>query len=151
MLDMIASGLSALNSAREIAKGIATLKEEVAVQLKAAELLTIIADAQGSLNEAQSKISELQADLRNACDELAKRAEFERYQLVEPFPGTFMWRLDESRQRPGEPMHDICPHCREDGKLSILMGPGEASDAKTCKRCKKAFQVRPQRPQGRIW
>jgi len=150
MLDMIASGLTALSTARDIAKGIASIKEEVAVQMKAAELLTIIADAQGSLIDAQSKLSDLQDELKGAREELARRAQFDRYRLVEPFPGTFVWRLDETARGSDEPSHDLCPYCKEDGTLSILMGPTEDSNAKTCKRCKKAFPISRQQ-NSRLW
>jgi len=140
MLDIIATGLTALTAARDITKGIAGLKEDVAVQIKAAELLTIIADAQGSLNEAQARIYELQAQLRDARDALAKRADFDRYALAEPYPGSYVWKLRSDARLPDEPMHYICPLCKEEGVVTVLQAT-DGDGLGLCKKCRKNFRI----------
>ncbi|ANQ83691.1 hypothetical protein dqs_0615 [Azoarcus olearius] len=148
MLDMIATGLTALSTARDLAKGIAGLREDIAVQMKAAELLTIIADAQGSLIEAQAKIFELQSDLRLAKEQLAKQADFDRYRLCEPYRGTYLWKLRDDMRDPDEPSHYVCPVCKEDGTLSHLSGPDDYSTSVECPRCKRSFSVRETAPRS---
>lgn len=122
MLDMIASGLTALTSARDIAKSIAGLKQDVAVQTKASELLSVIADAQSSLIEAQATILQLQNDLRDTTDKLSRRGEFERrfakYRAVTPYPGCLLYQpigVDADL-----PQHYICPKCVEDHQIYAL-------------------------------
>ena len=143
MLDMISAGLGSLSTAKGLIKSMRGLNEEVAVNLKAAELLTIIADVQGSLNDANAKIFELQRELREAREELGRRAALDRYRLCEPYGGSFVFKLDENLAKEGEPMHYICPVCKDDGVIGILDEPTDryAHNA-VCQRCERRYQMR---------
>lgn len=137
----IGSALTSVKTAYDIAKGMAELSQDVTIRLKAFELLTVVADVQGKLLESQREMARLQDELRQAQQELAKQADFDRYELVEPYKGTFIFRLKEACRKEGEPIHEICPNCKNVlGVLSFLSGN---KDTRYCKNkdCLRQYQV----------
>lgn len=156
MVDMavIGGALTGIKTAVSIVRSLTDLKESVAVNSKAAELLGVIADIQGTLLEAQLAMGEMQEELRQAKVELARRADLNRYELVEPYPGTRIYRLKKDAQKDGEPMHYICPQCKDiRGDLSILQGDEEYVACNNTKVCGHTFQLaatQPMKPRRRV-
>ncbi len=142
MLAEIAMSLTSLKAAKDIAHGLVSLREEVAVKLKVAELLGLIADVQGGLNDAQMRISDLQGELRAANERLARRAAFDRYEEFQPFPGTVIYRLKESELQAGAEQHFICPVCREDDVRAFLRNDITVAVVLTCSKCERNYVVR---------
>lgn len=117
----IGTSLTALNSLISITKSLIGLSKDAAINTKAAEMLSAITDVQAKLLEAQQNMFLMQEELRAAKEELAKKADFSRYELVEPYPGTRLFRLKECERNGSEPIHYICPNCKDVlGKLSVL-------------------------------
>jgi hypothetical protein len=61
--------------------------------------------------------------IRDLEQEIARikawEAEKQRYQLIAPWPGCFVYALKET-SKGTEPPHWICEHCYQDGRKSIL-------------------------------
>jgi len=123
MLDVIAGAFGALKGAADITQGLIALKTDVAVSGKAIELNQIIAGVQQQLFSAQLEFSTVQGRIRELEAELTRFKNWEsekaRYQLVELAPSTFVRRL-KAEMANGEPVHDVCPNCYEQGMRSIL-------------------------------
>lgn len=137
----IGGAISSTKAALDIARAMIGLSKDVAVNQKAAELLSAIADTQGKLLEAQEALGQMQDELRRAKEELASRADLDRYELTEPFKGTRIYRLKAAAKKESEPTHYICPTCRDVlRKLSILQ-EGDYYAACTNKSCGQTFQT----------
>ena len=67
----------------------------------------------------------------------------QRYELVEPGRGVFVWTLKKGVQPP-EPPHWICAKCYEDGKRSIVQMKSDVSMQTyyTCFECKSDFHIK---------
>ncbi|GAA5785103.1 hypothetical protein [Chitiniphilus shinanonensis] len=140
MLDVIAGAFNALKGATDITQGLLALKTSTAVAAKANELNGIIATVQQQLFAAQAdyaaiagRIAELEAeitDLKNWEEEK------QRYQLHELAPGSFVRRVKPEMQN-GEPLHDLCTNCYQQGIKSILQYHGVVRHhvAFHCLRC----------------
>lgn len=143
-VSMIGGAVSSLQAAVGIAKSLIGVSEAVAVNAKAAELLGVIADAQAKLIDAQNEIFELQRQLNEARGQLGKKADFDRYELVEIHKGKQVYRLMTSKKKEGEPDHYICPRCKDaDGVLSILQA-GETILA--CPKCASKYRYKDSPP-----
>lgn len=123
-ITVIGGALAGMQSALGIAKSMMGLSEDVAVKLKAAELLSAIAEVQGKLLDAQLAMGQMQDELRQAKEELARRADLERYVLVEPYPGKRVYQLKPEFQEKNELTHYICPRCRDVKGVKSILQPG---------------------------
>ena len=104
-------------------------------------MLSAITDVQSKLLEAQQNMFSMQDELRAAKEELAKKADFSRYEMVEPYPGTRVFRLKESERNGSEPIHYICPNCKDVlGKLSVLQEGEHYAYCKN-KECGQAYEI----------
>lgn len=69
-----------------------------------------------------------------------RRAERDRYALVEPYPGTYALRVKEAA-RGAEPEHHLCPGCLDnDSVKSILQFNGSNHTFATCPKCKQTYR-----------
>jgi len=69
-----------------------------------------------------------------------RHAERERYELDEPFPGTYTLRVKEAA-RAAEPEHHLCPGCLNNKAVkSILQFNHRAKTIATCPECKTAYR-----------
>ena len=138
---MVGGAISSLKTLYEIANGMLKASQDAAVNAKAIELLSTISEIQGRLLEAQQSMAQMQEELRNANEELFRRAQLDRYELTEPYKGTRLYRLKVDEARQGEPFHYICPNCKDVlNKLSILQEGGSAAYCKN-KDCGQVFDI----------
>lgn len=138
---MVRDAISSVKTLYEIANGMLTANKDAAVKAKAIELLSTISEIQGRLLETQQSMSQMQEELRKANEELSRRAQFDRYELKEPYKGTRLYQLKADTARQGEPVHFICPNCKDVlNKLSILQEDGSAAYCKN-KECGQVFDI----------
>ena len=88
-------------------------------------------------------------DLTDRVRELEKRiAERERYELIEPYLGTYVLRVKEAC-RQGEPDHYLCPHCMDNKSVkAILSFTSEAKEVGRCPECKAYYRILPAKNSG---
>ncbi len=140
MATFIASAFAGLKEAGSLLKGFNQLKTEAEVAQKTIELNQIIAAVQSNLFEAQTayssavgRIDELEKELVAVKDWAAEK---QRYQLHQLAPGSFTYRLKPSMVN-GEPIHDICPQCYQDGIKSVIQFVGYEKNYHkySCSKC----------------
>lgn len=137
----ISASIGSLKTLVSIAQSLIGMNKDAAVNAKAAEMLAAVTDVQSKLLEAQQSMFLMQEDLRVAKEELSKKAEFNRYELVEPFPGTRLFRLKPAERQGSEPIHYICPNCKDVlGKLSLLQEGDHYAYCKN-KDCGQAYEI----------
>lgn len=142
-LSIAGSAISSVKTLYDIANGMLAMNKDIAVNSKATELLSTISEIQGRLLETQQVMAQMQEELRKANEELSRRAQFDRYELSEPFKGTRLYRLKADATREGEPVHFICPNCEDVlNKLSILQEDGSSAYCKN-KDCGQVFDIAP--------
>ena len=136
--------ISNIKAATEITQDLIALKVETAVAAKASELYRLLSEVQQELFTSQAEQATLTRrirDLEAEIDHLKHwKNEKERYELKELAPGTFVYRLKPGLE-PSEPVHDLCPHCYQQGVKSILQGAGLSQGRKVfvCPHCKASF------------
>lgn len=141
MIAEVATGLSSLKAALDIAKGLNVISDAVALNDAKISLQGAIIEAQGSLLSAQ----EAQTANLKRIDELETRImqldawerEKERYELKEFPAGPMVYQLKASDQS-GEPPHRICPQCYQERHKAILQTVARHSNGEMvdCPRCK---------------
>lgn len=140
-LTTISTAIGSVKTLYEIGSSILKSDKDHDIKSKSIELMSAIADIQGKLIETQQQISSMQEELRQAREELVKKADFERYEMVEPFPGTKIYRLKTDQKLPSEPFHFICPNCKDVlGKKSVLQEGEHYAYCKN-KSCGQAFEL----------
>lgn len=138
---LISGSLSSLATLVELGKAAVGLRDATQVTTIVAQMNDQVLAVQVNLYRHQAELMELQQKYHAAQQELrdlrAKESERSRYELVEPFSGTFVYQLKNSVG--GEPSHMLCQVCFDAGKKSILQN-GNGSYIH-CRLCKQAFQV----------
>jgi len=143
----LASAISSLKTAGDIAKAMIGLHDARTVQAKVIELNGIILSAQHSALTAQSDQLTLLERVRELEKEIARlkawETEKQRYQLTDIGDGTFAYAIKESVSG-GEPPHYICANCYEQAKKSILNRSRMPSggDLLTCSSCNAKLIIR---------
>ena len=112
MLAEAAMGISAIQTALNLVKGMKNLDTAVAINSAVIELQENILSAQSAQAALIERISTLEKEVAGfeRWD-----AEKERYELKEIFPGSFARAIKENA-RGSEPAHLICTTCYEDRK-----------------------------------
>lgn len=140
----IASTLTSLKAAGDIAKSFLDLKDVAKIQAKTIELQSVILAAQSGALAAQASERELLDGIRELEEQIAQmkawEAEKERYQLEEMIPGVTAYHIKEA-MRGAEPDHWICPACYQHGRKSILHDehPGLTNSKMNCPECKEKY------------
>jgi hypothetical protein len=140
---LIQGTISSLKVAGDIAKSFLELKSISEVQGKVIQLQSVILSAQSSALSAQAHQSTMIEEIRSLKEEIAHikawEEEKERYKLISPWKGSFVYALKSSCSR-SEPPHWICTKCYEDGRNSIL-NPFRSNRnyVFTCPACKSAL------------
>jgi Zn finger protein HypA/HybF involved in hydrogenase expression len=136
----IASALSALNGAKDIAQAMIGLRDSQAFQGKLIEFQSKLIEANSAALAAQDERTTLLERIRDLERKVARleawETEKQRYQLTDIGDGTFAYALKES-MRGTEPPHYICAHCYEQSKKAILhnMQMGSGQHLLTCPSC----------------
>ena len=129
---LITGTISGLKTAGDIAKSILELKSISDVRSKVIELQSAILSAQSSALEANANQSALVEKIRTLEKEIADMkawdSQKQRYQLISPWNGAFVYSLKES-MKESEPPHWICTNCYENGERSILQERGNPKTA----------------------
>jgi hypothetical protein len=141
----IASALSALKAAKDIAQTMVGLRDDATFNQKLIEFQSKLIDANNAAFAAQDE----RAALLNEIERLNKQissldsweTEKQRYRLTQLAPGTNVYMVTDEA-RAAEPPHCICPNCYEDGKKSILhiMKDHTGTAHITCPKCKTKLQ-----------
>ena len=122
----IQGAILGLKTAADIAKGFLQLQSLAEVQGKVIDLQSAILAAQSSALAAQSEQSSMIQLVRELEKEVAGieawEGEKQRYQLIAPWPGFFVYALKET-SKGTEPPHWICEHCYQEGEnlFSIIL------------------------------
>lgn len=126
MIPEISAAISNGKLAIDIVKGMVSLKNQVDVQMKAAELLSVILDLQGKLQEAQAASSAIQAQLGDMAAKQRQlddwSAEKKNYRLQQLSAGGLVYRY-HAPPEGNAPPHDLCAQCYQQHVKSILQ-PG---------------------------
>lgn len=150
MVDMsaIATALSSLAAAKDIAQAMIGLRDSAAFQGKLIEFQSKLIDANNAAFAAQEERSALLQQIRDLEAKVAKletwETEKQRYELKQFRQGGFAYQLKQER-RAAEPPHYICPNCYQEGRKSILQGRESHSFgwSHTCHSCKLEVDSNP--------
>lgn len=140
-LTTITASIGSIKTLVSIAQSLVGMNKDAAVNAKAIELLSAVTDVQSKLLEAQQSMFLMQQELMAAKEELAQKADFDRYELFEPYQGTRLYRLKESEKIGSEPIHYICPNCKDVfGNRSVLQESGYFASCPN-KDCNQSYQI----------
>jgi hypothetical protein len=123
MLAEISAGLSSLNAAKDIIKGLDSLRTEAAINEVKINLQGLILNAQQGLFTAQEEQSAAARRIRELEEHIVQlenwEAEKERYELADTGQGAVAYRPKPGMDG-GEPGHWLCAPCYQRGKKSFL-------------------------------
>lgn len=122
---------ASIGAARDIAKGMAAMRDTALINEKTAALLEQLLKAQEGLLAHNSALLQLQQDHFEACEKLRKleeaASERGRYSLFELTPGNLAYRVniapkESGSDQPGgaEPLHYLCQSCYDNGRKVVL-------------------------------
>lgn len=147
MLETIASAVTGLQAASELATGLLKLRDTAAIQTKVAELNSVIIAAQRSALAANVEQLALLEEIRSLKEKVVQMeawaAEKQRYELTDYGCGTFARSLKPAMAN-GEPFHRICAQCYEQGRKGMLHSHGTFSDGREqveCLACSKTMML----------
>ncbi len=135
-LPEIAAAFSSAKAAIDIVKGMISLKSQVEVQSKAAELLTIIIDLKSQMQAAQVAHAALEDRCRQLEREARERQRWDQdktnYLLHRLTAGGVVFRFKAPAGDP-RPQHDLCVLCAEKDVRSVLQPSDPVGWTKTLK------------------
>ena len=123
MLAEIKSGLTSAKMSIELVKAIKGVRDKADIDAFLSDIRDHMAELQQRLLETQQVADTILEKRRQALKDLeeerSKNRDLERYNLVEPRTGVFLYSF-----RPSEdddtPAHTACPNCFRDKSISIL-------------------------------
>ncbi len=143
MVDMsaVSGTVSALKGALDILKAIMNLRDAKAIQAKIGELNAKLIEAQSHIFAVNDERSALVEQVRKLEEEVARLeawdADKQRYELADIGAGVLGY-VPKAGMEGAEPPHQLCAHCYQDNKKSILQretrNPGRCRVA-VCHRC----------------
>ncbi|USY23969.1 hypothetical protein NIZ92_11610 [Alcaligenes sp. 1735tsa3] len=144
LISSVTQGVTAYRTAVETldeAK-ITAATHELTVQLihLGAEVLSMQKDRLQATESERALLTRVHY-LEEQVRELEKlRAERDRYELVEPYPGIYVFRVKEA-SRDGEPEHYLCQGCLDNRAVkSILQFQGDKKRLANCPSCKTQYR-----------
>lgn len=139
MLGEAIMGLSALNTAFNMAKGLKDIDDTVRRNAAVIELQENILAAQQAQAALIERIGELE---RKVADFETWERQKERYELKKLPVAVYLYALKDG-VTPAEPPHYACPKCYEHRKRSVLHGSAVESGIETfhCHECDSRFHV----------
>lgn len=139
---VIPAAMGALKPVVGLVKDLQEVADKTRIQAIQTELQQRIIETQTGMLEAQSLMNEADRYIRELERQIADFNEWareaERYKLVQPFPGTFVFALQDESSR-GEPAHFLCPGCFGRREKSILQGFGPGDYTGQCLKCEVHF------------
>ncbi|KAB2845677.1 MAG: hypothetical protein F9K45_03470 [Melioribacteraceae bacterium] len=136
----ISAALQSIKVASDIAKGIKSLKTEVAINEKASELLDSIIDVKMNLIEFQNHYENVQREKRELEEKIRSYENWEsiqkQYALKEISKGIFAYSF--SIEDKEIPHHFLCANCFE-GRVKSIIQMDWQDDYQTkysCPKCK---------------
>lgn len=142
MVGEIATAMTSLKAAFDIAKGISEIAKSADIQSAVIGLQKQILDAQNAALTARDHEAELRQQITRLHTQIAAfeqwQAEKQRYQLEILHPGVAIYGL-RPEARNGEPDHKICAVCFNAGKKTILnCRPSSGQTIWECRVCGSA-------------
>lgn len=139
MIDAISGALSAVTSIRALSKELSQAKTETEIAAKTRDLNERLGDALDQLIAAQTEHLALLGEKADLEAEILKLHDWahekQRYQLHQTPAGSFVYRLKPGMEG-GEPPHDLCANCYQQGIKSILQACEDGwYKALKCHRC----------------
>jgi hypothetical protein len=135
----IITGLGAIKTAFDLAKGLKDISDATVRNSAVIELQERILTAQATQAALVERVGELEKKITGfETWEFQKK----RYQLKDFGGGTFAYELKPAEAQ-GEPIHRICPACFERGSRSILQydfRTAAQQDRYVCSSCKTQFE-----------
>jgi hypothetical protein len=143
--------ISGLSAGLSVFKTAVELRDDTKIATATNDLMAKLAVVGANLIGMQEKVAAatdqataLRADLRRAEERIAeferRKSEREKYELIEPFTGTFALRIKKAVQG-AEPMHYICAACMDNRFMkSIIQFNGGSRTIGTCNECKTNFR-----------
>lgn len=141
----ISAALQSLKLATDIARGIKSLKTEVAVNEKASELLDSIIDIKMNLIEIQNQYDSIQQEKRKLEAQIQSFENWsdvqKQYSLKEISKGIFVYNYLSNDQNM--PPHFLCANCFESKTKSIMQQDWQDEYAThyTCPKCKNSIKT----------
>jgi hypothetical protein len=134
--------IGSLNAAIQVAKALIGVRDTAMIDAKVIELTDHLIEAQNSIMQSQAEQSALIKRVHDLEEELARikawEEEKQRYQLITPWNGFFVYALKESG-KGAEPPHWICERCYQDRRKSLLHDStkhdGRRINIVKCSRC----------------
>lgn len=139
MLAEASMGLTALQTAFNLAKGMKGLDTAVAVNSAVIELQENIISAQHAQTALIKRVDELEKEVAGLK---AWDGEKERYELKQLYRGPFAYILKEGKEG-GEDAHALCTNCYQRGFKSFLQMSGDVhvhSRTWDCAACKMSVK-----------
>jgi hypothetical protein len=134
--EVVVSGLGAIKTAFDIAKGLKDISDVSVRNAAVIELQERILAAQQAQSALTERIRQLEEEV---AGHKAWDAEKNRYKLTDYGGGTFAYELKESEAN-GEPAHKLCAKCYQGGQKSILQFEHVSSNQQKvylCQSCNK--------------
>lgn len=145
MVGEIATALTSLKTAFDIAKGINEIAKSADIQSAVIGLQSQILNAQQYAMAAGEREAELKAEIARLESKIqglqSWAKEQRRYELLDLRRGFYAFVLKESEQK-GVPVHALCANCFGKGTKSILQTNGQINvhqHAWNCMSCKSSF------------
>lgn len=131
-----------INEVSKLAKALVGLRDAALMTEKVGEFIAKLVDANRLILEAQAHHATLLQENDDLKKQIVKFEQWEdekqRYQLIEPWHGTFVYALKDSHKGP-DPAHWICEHCYQDRRKSLLQNAYKGTNRRiifvTCSHC----------------
>jgi uncharacterized coiled-coil protein SlyX len=148
MFGEISAALSSIRAMTEIVKGMTSLKHEVEINAKTAELTGVIIEVQQRLLKTGEEMEALYKKIRQLEAQLAENHSLDAYERVR-LPKT---NVTVYRQKATEEVvaagrahdHYACPVCIEKDKTVVTLQDEAGDDWLRCNVCRSVFLHTPQ-------
>lgn len=116
----IGEAVAAVRGAYALARSAKDITDKVKLDTAVSEVLDALGNAQSALLELQQQHFELIDENRELKAKMSREERFDQYRLKETPQGGFILELKDEYVTGDNPPHNICPVCKEEGKLSVM-------------------------------
>lgn len=129
MFPEVIAALESIKAISNITKAMLNIKNSTEITAKVIELNSAVLDVQQRFLEIQveqqnqlEKNKQLIQENYDLKRQLENEQRFDRYYMQKiEYSGDVIFTLKDDFVTPEEPQHDICPQCKEQGRVSYLM------------------------------